>query len=131
MNLLMPRSNPHYVLDADNAVVPARDLLQWVTFFEDFQRRRVAETVRDKVRVSTVFLGLDHRWMGDGPPLTFETMIFGGRHNHYQDRYSSWDDALLGHRRACLLAFPPVHATPSRNRREGRYLARLARKAAA
>jgi hypothetical protein len=30
------------------------------------------------IGISTVFLGLDHRHFGDGPPLLFETMVFGG-----------------------------------------------------
>src|SRR5258706_13563526 len=39
--------------------------------------RHVAKTDFGDVRVSTVFLGFD-RSFGQGPPLLFETMIFGG-----------------------------------------------------
>lgn len=50
---------------------------------------------------STVFLGLDHshRW-GEGEPVLFETMIFGGRLNDWQARYPSWAQARRGHRYA-------------------------------
>lgn len=65
---------------------------------------RVALTpIAPKVEVSTVFLGLDHNW-GIGPPLLFETMIFGGVHDEYQERYSIWDEAEAGHARAVALA---------------------------
>jgi hypothetical protein len=49
--------------------------------------------------VSTVFLGLDHRY-GEEPPLIFETMIFG-RGFEYQERCSTWDEAVAMHDRAC------------------------------
>jgi hypothetical protein len=45
---------------------------------------------------STVFIGLDHNW-GEGPPLVFETMIFGGEFDQYQYRYSTWAEAEAGH----------------------------------
>lgn len=49
--------------------------------------------------VSTVWLGLDHR-VGDGPPLIFETMVFGeGSDEVYVDRYATyidWGDGTPG-----------------------------------
>ena len=47
--------------------------------------------------VSTVFLGLDHRWEPDGPPVLYETMIFGGEHDGDMDRYCTRDAAEAGH----------------------------------
>jgi hypothetical protein len=61
--------------------------------------RRVAVTDIDGTRVSTVFLGLDHPFSG-GPPMLFETLVFGGEHDGWQDRYSTWDAAMIGHTRA-------------------------------
>lgn len=52
--------------------------------------------------ISTVFLGLDHAWQSDIPVL-WETMIFGGEHDQYQDRYTSYEDALEGHQTALNL----------------------------
>lgn len=58
---------------------------------------RVAETyVTPSIRVSTVFLGLDHRF-GEGPPLVFETMVFGGPLDQDVDRYTTWEEAEAGH----------------------------------
>ena len=54
------------------------------------------------VVVSTVFLGIDHCMTG-GPPVLFETMIFGGVHADYQERYTTYADALEGHARALTL----------------------------
>lgn len=50
------------------------------------------------VHVSTVWLGMNHQW-GDGPPLIFESMIFEGDHDGWQDRYSTKEQAAEGHRR--------------------------------
>ncbi len=49
-----------------------------------------------EAEVSTVWLGINHNW-GDGPPLIWETMIFGGEYNEYQWRWASQADALTGH----------------------------------
>ena len=62
-------------------------------------------TERDGVRVSTVFLALDHSFT-DGPPVLWETMVFGqGDGDEYQERYTSYEDAVEGHKRACEFAF--------------------------
>lgn len=91
-----------YIL-VDRKVVPA-DLMAWSRFLEDMSNRRVAESQFGEVRVSTVFLGLDHRFGDEGPPLIFETMIFGGPHSDYQERCSTWEEAEEMHRVACVLA---------------------------
>lgn len=52
--------------------------------------------------VSTVFLGLDHSFDG-GTPVLWETMIFGGKEDMYQDRYTSYEEALVGHQKAINL----------------------------
>ena len=55
------------------------DVLKWGKWFEaSFQNecRIVAKTKVGRKRVSTVFLGLDHSFMGKGELLLFETMIF-------------------------------------------------------
>jgi hypothetical protein len=64
---------------------------------------RVAETIVGDARVSTVFLGLDHRFGGEGPPVLFETMIFGGRLDEFQDRCCTWDEAEKMHAEAVRL----------------------------
>lgn len=52
------------------------DMRSWVGLSERPDYHRVAQTsIDDGVRVSTVWLGIDHSF-GHGPPLIFETMIF-------------------------------------------------------
>ncbi|MCK4858907.1 MAG: hypothetical protein KAT58_13115 [candidate division Zixibacteria bacterium] len=51
-----------------------------------------------KARVSTVFLGLDHNFSGEGHPVLFETMVFGESPlADEQERYCTWDEAVAGH----------------------------------
>lgn len=88
-----------YILDADNHAVPS-DLMEWARWFDDANRRIGYTEITSQIYVSTVFLGLDHRHFGGGPPILFETMIFGGPLDQSQWRYSSWDDAEAGHRAA-------------------------------
>ena len=78
-------------------------LMEWVDQFQGSNRIVAQTDVAKDIQVSTVFLGLDHQW-GDGPPLLFETMIFGGAHDQFQQRYSTWDQAEAGHRAALKLA---------------------------
>jgi hypothetical protein len=86
----------YYILDAEGRPA-AVDLLQWGRWFENANRVIDYTEITSEVRVSTVFLGVDRRLWGDGPPLLFETMIFGGPLNENQWRYASRDDALTGH----------------------------------
>ena len=55
-------------------------------------------------RISTVFLSMDHGLgglIGDGTPVLFETMVLGGEHDEYQERYHTYDEAEEGHKRIC------------------------------
>ena len=90
-----------YILDGKTPV-PCGDLIAWATWLGK-TNRHVGNAEKDGVRVSTVFLGLDHSW-GDGPPRLFETMIFGGEHDDYQERCSTWEEAEAMHTKACALA---------------------------
>ena len=87
-----------YILDADNNIVKT-DLMTWARWLEDVPHARIVglTQITSKITVSTVFLGLDHRWFDDGPPILFETMIFGGPLDDEMWRYSSYDDAEVGH----------------------------------
>jgi hypothetical protein len=49
------------------------------------------------VTVSTVFLGLDHNFFDEGPPILFETMIFGGIHDGDMRRCSTYSQAEKMH----------------------------------
>ena len=56
------------------------------------------------VRVATRFLGMDQRHNKIGPPVLWETTIFGGLHDLHQERYTSQTAALKGHAKAVAFA---------------------------
>ena len=89
----------YYTLDDNGIAVEASDLLTWAKWLQTADRR-IAHATIDEVLVSTVFLGVDLNFLDDGAPLLFETMIFGGKHDQYQERYATRTEALLGHKRA-------------------------------
>lgn len=72
------------------------EMLEWAELFEDDSYKRVALDEIGDVQVSTVWLGLDHNW-ADGPPIIFETMVFGGDMDQCMQRYSTKEAALQGH----------------------------------
>lgn len=91
-----------YILDNNNNPVP-KPALEAIEWLEDGSNRRTVK--RDEIGdilVSTVFLGLDHAWE-PSPPVLWETMIFGGEHDQYQERYTSYKDAVEGHKKALTL----------------------------
>ena len=91
-----------YILEEKTPVL-TDDLLEWAKWLENADRRVAKTTLPNGVEVSTVFLGLDHSF-SEGKPLLFETMIFGGEHDTYQERYTTWEEAEAGHQRAIELA---------------------------
>jgi hypothetical protein len=96
----MPRRHTHWILDEEHGLVPV-DLMTWARWLEGKTNRRVALTQTKLHRVSTVFVGLDMSFVGSGPPIVFETMVFSdGGDDTEQWRYSSWDDAVAGHNAA-------------------------------
>jgi hypothetical protein len=85
-----------YILNGHEPVEEP-DLMKWGAWMQKADRQ-VRDTFRDSVRVSTVFLGIDHNfWDWDGPPLLFETMVFINGSGDEMERYSTWDEALRGH----------------------------------
>src|SRR5579872_1108631 len=84
-----------YILDGRE--VKSVDLMTWARGSENHDRR-IDFTNLGKVRVSTVFLGLDHNFLGKRPHI-FETMVFGrfDTLDLYCKRYSTYDEAEDGH----------------------------------
>lgn len=86
--------NGRYILK-DKTPVPCDDISEWCRWFET-ANRHVAISDIDEAHVSTVFLGLDHRF-GKGEALLFETMIFhgddvsGNKFGDYCERCSTWE----------------------------------------
>jgi hypothetical protein len=92
-----------YILDGRDPI-PCGDVVTRARWFET-SGRHVAKDDLGEMHVSTVFLGLD-RSFGDGPPLLFETMIFGGPFDwdKYQERCSTWEEAEAQHAKAVAVA---------------------------
>lgn len=67
-----------------------RTYSRWVT------EKRVARTEVGEFVVSTVWLGLDHDYL-TGRPVIFETMVFGEPWNNEMARYSTEEEAMIGH----------------------------------
>jgi len=103
-----------YILDENHQPVPV-DCLDWAVWFDDIDKRRVAETFTEVCWISTVFLGVDHGWHSDRPIL-FETMVFE-KEPHLHEifgemretresldcyRYATWDEAKTGHARIVM-----------------------------
>lgn len=72
----------------------------WGKWFERCNKdRQVADTTVGRSFVSTVFLAIDHNHSGDGPPILWETMVFGGELDGSSWRYSSEEEAKKNHDR--------------------------------
>ncbi len=86
----------NYIL-VDGKPVPEPDLLRWADWHETADRS-VEQTWADhEIWVSTVFLGLDHNHIGQGPPVLWETGIFIRGGMETCRRYSSLAAAKRGH----------------------------------
>ena len=90
----MSDSQYYYILD-NNGETVATDAMSWAKWFEENNRVLIRSNFTDGT-ISTVFLGLNHQY-GEGPPLLFETLVFGGKLDGKMNRYSSKEEALIGH----------------------------------
>lgn len=74
---------------------------EWGVALETTDRHVGLTDLADGTRVSTVWLGLDHRFPRDTglPPLIFETMVFppGSLSELDMRRYATEEEALKGH----------------------------------
>lgn len=83
------------------------DIDRWGELFENEEYHRIGlQKFEGGVRVSTVWMGIDHGFGRpiDPAPVIFETMIFGPDDYPYQEaqmRYCTEDEAVEGHRRTC------------------------------
>ncbi len=84
----------HYILTNDREVV-AVSAKEWGRWF-DTTDRHVADLRDEDIRISTTFIGLDHS-SGDGPPLVFETLVFGGPLDGEEEHCSTWQQAIEMH----------------------------------
>jgi len=102
-----------YILDEDGQTPIRATAEECALWLSTEHHRKIVDRTEVPARyddeqdctVSTVFLGLDHALaLAPGKPVLWETMIFGGANHMYQERYSSYKDAKLGHTRALWIA---------------------------
>ena len=86
-----------YIL-VDGEPVKEPRLFVWAQWMESGDRA-VARTEVGESVVSTVFLGLDHNFFGHGAPILFETLVLTGPNDGEGERYSTLEEARLGHER--------------------------------
>ena len=85
----------------ESGEVRAASVDAWDVWYQTADRHVDNDSIGN-VHVSTAFLGVDHSF-GNGPPLLFETMIFGGVYDRHQKLYSTKAEALEGHARTVAL----------------------------
>jgi hypothetical protein len=99
-------SQPHYPWNRETDEIRATsDVNEWAHFFNQQYHRTVAQTnfpwpdEEHRLLISTVFLGLDHNFTRDGPPILFETMVFldGEEVSDLTMRYCTSTEARAGH----------------------------------
>lgn len=96
----MKEKTDRYIL-VNKLPVPEPDLLTWARWLENSENRIVDKTqLSDDTSVSTVFLGIDHSfgWGDGGKPILFETMVFRNGEGGDCERYSTWSQAVKGHK---------------------------------
>lgn len=91
----------NYILLSDHTVRQEPDFMAFGKWFETADRRVNKTIVKRWFKtyyVSTVFLGIDHRFLDKGDPILFETMVFyKDMSGIYEDRYCTWEQAEQGH----------------------------------
>lgn len=101
----------YYVLDDALNHVPVNHK-QWADWVIDRDTRKIdwrkvalseLDDVPGKPNISTVFLGRNHQYNPDGPPILYETMVFWDGHSmdNYCVRYLTREEALSGHDTVC------------------------------
>ena len=94
----------HYILNEDKTIEPIElfddngkimedNLLRWSEFFAIGNRRIGLDG-----NISTVFLGIDHSFLQD-EPILFETAIEENGKWNVVERYETYEQALLGHKK--------------------------------
>jgi hypothetical protein len=100
--LLDKNKIPYKIMDINEQNLSA--MAVWGINFNK-KMRILQQNHRGKIFISTIFLGIDHSDITDEPVL-FETMIFGGKHNHEQWRYITYKEAITNHYKVLNELFP-------------------------
>ena len=72
-----------------------------INFNVDWDNRFMMKSKVGKYTISTVYLGINHQFNDNLPPLYYETMIFSDNgdnaYKNYQVRYTTMNEAINGH----------------------------------
>jgi hypothetical protein len=99
-----------YILDGKMAV-RCYSLMDRAVWCKAHDKHIADDTVAD-IRISTIFLGLDHNFGDRGDPLLFETMVFlPDGDSVSQVRYFTYGEAEAGHKELVELVKKQVDAT--------------------
>ncbi len=93
-----------FFLLQDGIITTTTSLIEWGQYMQKNDRQIFDHRVAD-LRISTVFLGLDHGYNKNLKPILFETMIFGGVFDQiYQTRCCLLSECSDMHYRAVDVA---------------------------
>ena len=84
----------NYILDGKEIRI-ASSVDEWANFLSSADKV-IQKTEVGDVEVSTVFLSADYG-LGIGPPVLFETMVFGSNAPNMTQRYCTYAQAERGH----------------------------------
>lgn len=110
----------NYILK-NRTIYPCDDLMLWAAWMEE-NERHIGDTQVDDIRISTVFLGLDHSFVDNAVPILFETMLFGGPIDQDCNRYEDIESAESGHETAISCAKEIIEAKGKSWRRVKKFL---------
>lgn len=87
----------YYLLDSNKQPYQVTNMEEYLDKISG--QKRVALTEKNKLRVSTVFLGIDHSF-NESKPLLFESMVFPeGSYDEIEcRRYYTYEEAIAGHK---------------------------------
>lgn len=87
-----------FVLDQEGNPVPVNGMQEWGRWHEHNSAQIAYDEISEDVYVSTIFLGHGIHRSDQVPTRMFETMVFGGKHDQFQLRASTRQEALDHHR---------------------------------
>jgi hypothetical protein len=85
-----------YILDENGEPKICNDVYVWGEWYENVSNRSILFNQVGDVKVSTVFLGLDHSF-GIGDPVLWGSLITGGSYDGHEERYRSKKEAITNH----------------------------------
>lgn len=102
--LIRERATIEYYILEDRKPVQVASLEEWSQRVDLFDRHVAIDSLDGGVTVSTVFLGVVNRPFPTMEAKPFETMINGGRHDGWQTKAATWEEAEQQHAVALALA---------------------------